>query len=97
MGKRRKFSREFKLDAVRLIIEGNRTIANVSRSLGVRDNVLARWKREFEADPMVAFRGPGQRTPHDAEVARLRQQLAEVTEERDILKKAAAYFAKHQQ
>jgi transposase len=96
MGKRRKFTREFKLDAVRLIVEGERTIADVSRSLGVRDGMLSRWKQEFEADPKVAFRGQGRRTPQDEELERLRRKLEEVTEERDILKKAAAYFAKHQ-
>jgi transposase len=93
---RRSFSREFKLEAVRLITHKGYSIAEASRSLGVEYSVLRRWKNQFEHDPQRAFPGKGQLKPPDEEIRRLKKQLERVTEERDILKKALAYFAEHQ-
>ena len=93
---RRSFSREFKLEAVRLITHKGYSIAEASRSLGVDYSVLRRWKSQFEHDPQHAFPGKGQLKPPDEEIRRLKKQLDRVTEERDILKKALAYFAEHQ-
>ena len=94
MGKpRRKHSREFKLEAVRQVVEGGRSVTDVADGLGINRNMLTRWKRQFEDDGKVAFPGPGRQTEAEAEIARLKRELAIARQERDILEKAAAYFA----
>ncbi|GGZ15083.1 transposase [Novosphingobium colocasiae] len=91
---RRKFSREFKLEAVRLVRERGVSVAQASRDLDIHQNVLRKWVREFTADPRDAFPGHGQMKPEQLEIERLRREVAKLKAERDILKKAAAYFAK---
>ena len=68
----------------------------MAEGLGIDANMLRRWRREQEADGTQAFRGQGQRTAEAEETWRLQRELRKVTEERDILKKALAYFAEHQ-
>ena len=87
-GTRRKFSREFKLEAVRMVTEGGHSLAQVARDLDIRPDMLRRWRRQFEEDPEQAFPGVGQRRAREEEVWQLRRQLERVTAERDILKKA---------
>ena len=70
------------------------TIAQASRDLDVHANVLRKWVRELAADPGHAFPGHGQMKPEQMEIDRLRRELAKLKAERDILKKAAAYFAR---
>ena len=94
--KRKSYSREFKMEAVRLITHKGYSIAEASRSLGVEYSVLRNWKKQFEQNPEHAFPGKGRLKPPDEEIRRLKGQLNRVTEERDILKKALAYFAEHQ-
>jgi transposase len=94
MGSRRQFSREFKLEAVKLVRERCVSVAQAARDLDVHENVLRKWIREFAADPRQAFPGKGVMKPEAAEVERLRKEVAKLKTERDILKKAAAYFAK---
>lgn len=91
---RRKFSREFKLEAVKLVRDRGVTSAQASRDLGVHANVLRKWVRELVADPAQAFPGHGQVKPEQLEIDRLRKEVAKLKAERDILKKAAAYFAR---
>ena len=91
---RRKFSREFKVEAVRLIKEQEISLAQAERDLGVHTSVLRRWVRQAEADGGQAFPGKGRMRPADADVTRLQRDLRRVTAERDILKKALGYFAK---
>jgi transposase len=91
---RRKFTREFKLEAVRLIKEGGVTVAQAARDLGVHGTVLRSWVKAFADDPAQAFPGHGQMKPEQAEIARLQREVTKLKAERDILKKAAAYFAK---
>ncbi len=91
---RRKFSREFKLEAARLVRERGVAVAQAARDLDVHENVLRKWVREFAADPAQAFPGHGQMRPEQQEIERLRREVARLKAERDILKKAAAYFAK---
>ena len=91
---RRTFTREFKLEAVKLIEERGVTVAQAARDLGVHGTVLRRWVQESAADSQQAFPGQGQTKPEQAELARLRREVIKLTAERDILKKAAAYFAK---
>jgi len=91
---RRKHSREFKLEAVRLIKERCVSVAQASRDLDVHQTVLRNWVRDVGSDPVSAFPGHGQMKPEQLEIARLRKEVAKLKAERDILKKAAAYFAK---
>jgi len=94
MGTRRQFSREFKLEAVRLVKERGVSVAQAARDLDVHENVLRKWIRELAGDPKQAFPGKGVMKPEQAEIERLRKEVAKLKMERDILKKAAAYFAK---
>lgn len=87
------YTREFKLEAVRLLHQGEKSAAQLARELGVRRTLLYRWRDDVAAQGDGAFSGKPGRKP-STEVARLKRELAAVTEERDILKKAAAYFAK---
>ena len=94
--KRKSYNREFKLEAVGLITEKGYSIAEASRNLGVEYSVLRRWKRQLADDPQNAFPGKGRLKAPDEELRRLKRKLKRVTEERDILKKALAYFAEDQ-
>ena len=91
---RRKHSAEFKRDAVRLTHEPGRTVGEVATSLGLDRSLLQRWKSELDAHGASAFPGNGRAKASDEEVLRLRKDLARAQQERDILKKALAYFAK---
>ena len=93
---RRKFSREFKQEAVALSRQPGMTVKRAAADLDVPENTLHRWRRERTQDGADAFRGNGRLRPAEEEVARLRRENAELRTEREILKKAAAYFAKHQ-
>jgi len=89
---RRKFSREFKIEAVRKALTSGAPTSHTARSLDVRPEVLYNWIRAFRDDTHLEI--PSEAMSLDEEVRRLRRELARVTEERDILKKAAQYFAK---
>jgi len=91
---RRKFSREFKLEAVRLVKDRGVAVAQAARDLDLHENVLRKWVRELSTDPQHAFPGHGQMKPEQFEIDRLRKEVAKLKAERDILKKAAAYFAR---
>ena len=94
MGKSpRKHSREFKIEAVKQVVEQGRTVAAVADGLGLNSNLLSRWKRQFEEEGAVAFPGKGRQSEADAEITRLKRELAIARKERDILKKAAIFFA----
>lgn len=91
---RRQFSREFKLEAIRLVRERDVSVAQAGRDLDIGENVLRRWIKEANADPGQAFPGQGQLRPEQLEIDRLRREVAKLKAERDIFKKAAAYFAR---
>ena len=91
---RRRHGREFKLEAVRLVRERGVTVVQAARDLGLHPNLLRTWVKAFEADPQYAFPGQGQMKPEQLEIERLRREVQKLKAERDILKKAAAYFAK---
>jgi len=95
MKERKQYTKEFKEGAARLVTEQGRTIADAAQSLGVSPWTLSRWVRAARrGEGEQAFRGQGQRTPQEQEIYELRQQVKGLEEERAILKKAAAYFAK---
>ena len=91
---RRSFSRGFKLEAVRMVEERGVSVAQATRDLDIHDNVLRRWVRQYRENPAHAFPGAGQMKPEQAEIAQLKKEIRKLKAERDILKKAAAYFAK---
>lgn len=94
MATRRIFSREFKLEAVKLVKERGVAAAQAARDLGIHENVLRKWVRDGVADPVHAFPGKGVMKPEQAEIDRLKKENAKLKAERDVLRKAAAYFAK---
>jgi transposase len=91
---RRTFTREFKLEAVKLIRERGVSYVQTAEELGVHQSQLRSWVKAFAEDPQQAFPGQGQMKPEQLEIARLKREVAKLKAERDILKKAAAYFAK---
>ena len=96
---RQKYSKEFKLEAVKLALEGEKSQAEVGRDLGVHPQMMSRWVKEFktaEAAAKAAFPGKGKLSPQDQQIKDLEEELRQVKKERDILKKATAYFAKLQ-
>ena len=91
---RRKFTREFKLEAVKLIKERGVSFSQAAADHGVVQSVLRNWVKAFAEDPEQSFPGNGRQSPEQAEITRLKREVARLKAERDILKKAAAYFAK---
>jgi len=92
MNGRRKFDRQFKIDAVQLLESSGKTATAIAQDLGIPRDALSRWKREFHDENLKAF--PGKGNPRDEELARLRREIADIKLERDILKKALAIFSK---
>jgi transposase len=88
-------SKEFKLEAIRMMSDQERAVAEIARELGVKRTVLYRWRDEHRNKSEAAFKGSGRpKSEEMSELSRLRKENAELREERDILKKAAAYFAR---
>jgi transposase len=93
--RRKRYDAQFKLDAVRLIDTSERSISDIAQDLGIRREMLYKWKKELAADPKNAFPGKGRLKPEEEQLRQLHQELKRVTEERDILKKALAFFSKN--
>lgn len=92
MQKRRKYSREYKIEAVQLVEQSDIPLTQVARNLGINPNMLSRWRKQFSEPDKTAF--PGNGTARDQELAKLRRELKQVKKERDFLREAAAYFAR---
>ena len=92
--KRRTYDNEFKLSAVKMIVEGGMRVSRISKDLGVNENLLYKWKRDYLLDQQQAFPGKGRMKPEEEELRKLKRELQTVKMERDILKKAIAFFAK---
>jgi transposase len=94
MAKRRSYSREFKIEAVKLVTEKGYSVAEAARSLGVHETLLRSWKQALADQGEQAFPGQGHLPPFEEELRRLRAENQRLRQERDILKKAAAFFAR---
>ncbi len=92
---RRTFTPQFKRDAVALVL-GGRSVNEVAHDLGIARSLLQRWRTQLGRQAEDAFPETGRLRPPADEIRRLQQRLRDVTEERDILKKALAYFADDQ-
>lgn len=92
MSKRRRFSLEYKSEAVRLVQQSDVSVSEIARNLGINDNMLRRWVKEASDPTRKVF--PGHGNPRDEELAHLRKELLQVKKERDFLREAATYFAK---
>jgi transposase len=91
---RRKYTQEFKLEALRLLETSDRSITQIERELGIGQGCLARWKREFAAAGEEAFPGQGHRTAEQERLRQLERENEILRQERDILKKAVAIFSR---
>ena len=94
MSKRKTYTKQFKIDAVRLITKQGYKTSEAARNLGIHPGVLRRWKEQLESGGADALPGKGHMTPEKAELHRLRKEVKLLRMEREILKKAAAFFAK---
>lgn len=92
--KRRRFSREFKLEAIRMVLEGGRKQVEVAQELGISPEVVYRWTREYRSDPKQSFPGNGNLKERDRLVEQLQRENARLKAELAFLKKVSAYFAK---
>lgn len=94
MSTRRKYTKEFKLDAISLVNEQGYSCPAAAQSLGINPNVLSRWIRELADKDAEAFRGNGKLTAEQTEIRQLREEVRRLTMEKEILKKATIFFAK---
>lgn len=92
MGQRRKFSAEYKREAVAMLQAPGVRVSQIAAELGIAATMLGRWRRELRQRPAQAFRGNGR--AHDEDLGQLRREVARVTKERDFLREAAAFFAR---
>ena len=92
MSQRRRYSPEYKQEAVRLVQQFDTPVSEIARNLGINDNMLRKWVKQAAEPGQRAF--PGHGNPRDEEVARLQRELRQVKKERDFLREAATFFAK---
>ena len=95
MNQRKKFDKAFKEQAVARILSGESTTSMMAKELGVHYSTVRDWVKACEQDGVNAFPGSGKLKPEDDEIRKLKKKLADLEEENEILKKAAAYFAKN--
>ena len=91
---RRTYSRDFKMEAVGLVAKQGYTFRQAAESLGVHETLIRSWKKRFDAEGVEGFPGKGRLKPADEELRHLREENRRLRLERDILKKATAFFAK---
>jgi transposase len=91
--KRKQFSKQFKIDAIKLVTEQGYNVSEAARNLGIHHSSLRRWKKQFETNSNKAFPGKGHISAEKEELDRLRKEVKKLRMEREILKKAAAFFA----
>ena len=93
---RRSFDREFKQSAVKLVLESGKSVKSIASELGISDNTLFNWKKKYQEDAKNAFPGKGRMKADEEELRKKDREIARLKMERDILKKAIAYFTKDQ-
>jgi transposase len=93
MKTRNKYSKEFKLDAISLVVDQSISRREAARSLDINSQMLGRWVKEHQSEDGQAFRGNGKLTPEQEENRKLKARIKRLEMERDILKKATAFFA----
>jgi len=93
---RRQFTREFKVEALRMVTDGGRSLSAIARELGIRPDMLRSWRRQLGAGraTMDPVGGTATVVSQDEEVRRLRREVERLTQERDFLKRATVFFAK---
>ena len=94
MSTRKKYSKEFKLETSNLVLQQGYTINEVAANLGIHVSMINRWIREYRQSQQNAFKGNGSLSSEQQELRRLREENSKLKMERDILKKAAAFFAR---
>lgn len=98
MGRRSEFSREEKIAAVKMVVEGGRSLLSVANEYGIHENTLGKWKRQYAINPEGAFNGEpvlDEADTQQRELQQLRRRIRELEEENSFLKKVSAYFAKN--
>ena len=93
---RKSFDKDFKLEAVNMVTSQQRPVTAVARELGIHENTLYKWINQANGTSQDPFPGSGNLSPEEAELRKLKRKIADLEEENEILKKATAYFAKHQ-
>jgi len=96
MSKQKKFDPAYKLEVCKTVESGHATVAEMSRETGISENTLYTWMKRYRENRDKAFVGSGRVLPENEEMVRLRREDKDLREENEILKKAAAYFAKNQ-
>lgn len=91
---RKSYSKEFKINVVRMVAEEGRRASEVARDLGIRDNLIYNWKRKYHHENEEAFPGNGKLASKDDYIRKLERENKQLKDERDILKKAAIFFAR---
>ena len=92
--KRKQYSKQFKIAAVKLVTTQGYKVSEAARSLGIQEGILRRWKEQLTAEDTHAFPGNGKMSPEKEELIRHRQENKQLKMEKEILKKAAAFLAK---
>ena len=94
VSRRKSFTRDFKIEAVKLVTDSDFTVAEVAKDLDIHPNTLYRWVSQFGENPEEAFPGKGKQTPETEQLRQLKREVRRLRMERDILKKAMAIFSK---
>ena len=94
MTKRSNYSKEFKTEAIKMVLNEGKSTDEVGKSLGVHPTSIRDWIKKYKNNGTQSFTGNGNQTPAEKEIAQLKRENKELKQERDILKKATAYFAK---
>ena len=94
-GKSSKYDAALKKEIAQEYLEGRRSAPSLANELGVHENTIYKWAKQYQSDPENAFPGSGHMKPDEEELARTKRRVRELEEEVEILKKAAAYFAKN--
>ncbi|EHI97714.1 transposase IS3/IS911 family protein [Clostridium sp. DL-VIII] len=93
---KKKYSVEFKIEAVKRLEKTGEQLSKVARELGVAPTTMNGWVQKYKESPETPFPGSGHLRPEDEKLKKLEREIKELKEENEILKKAAAYFAKNQ-